>query len=277
MTSFAHFVLLDFEATCDEGAPPRPQEIIEFPSVLMSARTFEIEDEFESFVRPVHHPTLTDFCRELTGIEQSYVDRAETFPAVLERHLAWLRDRGLTSGGGREERFAFVTCGDWDLGTMLPRQLQVCEPPPSTVPAPYRRWINIKRPFRAWRGTKRRTTSMVGMLEELDLELTGRHHRGIDDCRNLAKVLRRLLEEGVELSVTATVSRSQYPPLNLRLRRGPRVQDVVLRRRAVASLRGLASAAFRTHVTGLSVASGEAITDDDALFELEPGATIHVH
>ena len=33
------FVVLDFEATCDEARPPKPQEIIEFPVVLVDART----------------------------------------------------------------------------------------------------------------------------------------------------------------------------------------------------------------------------------------------
>mgnify|MGYP002151883750 CR=1 FL=1 len=40
-------VVLDFEATCRPGEPPVPQEIIEFPSVLLSARTFEVVDEFD--------------------------------------------------------------------------------------------------------------------------------------------------------------------------------------------------------------------------------------
>ena len=47
-----HLIVLDFEATCDDVSPPSPQEIIEFPSVLLSAHTFEVIAEFESFVRP---------------------------------------------------------------------------------------------------------------------------------------------------------------------------------------------------------------------------------
>jgi inhibitor of KinA sporulation pathway (predicted exonuclease) len=37
-------------------------------------------------VRPVVNPTLTVFCTELTGIQQSWVDEAPTFEAVLRQH-----------------------------------------------------------------------------------------------------------------------------------------------------------------------------------------------
>ena len=55
---FEYFVVLDFEATCDRGVAPVPQEVIEFPSVLLSAETFEVLDEFRSFVRPKHNRLL---------------------------------------------------------------------------------------------------------------------------------------------------------------------------------------------------------------------------
>lgn len=38
-----YFLVLDFEATCDNEAQPDPQEIIEFPCLKVSAKTFEVE------------------------------------------------------------------------------------------------------------------------------------------------------------------------------------------------------------------------------------------
>jgi ERI1 exoribonuclease 2 len=92
---FDHIVVLDFEATCNNGPPPAPQEIIEFPSVLLSLADHAVVDEFSSFVRPVHHPQLTDFCRELTGIEQADVDAAPAFLDVLAAHQSWLASHHL--------------------------------------------------------------------------------------------------------------------------------------------------------------------------------------
>lgn len=37
---------------------------------------------------------------------------------------------------------------------------------------------------------------MTDMLELLELELEGRHHSGIDDCKNLTRVVQKLMQEG---------------------------------------------------------------------------------
>jgi inhibitor of KinA sporulation pathway (predicted exonuclease) len=40
-------------------------EIIEIGTVMQSPRTFEVESEFQPFVRPVRRPELTEFCKVL--------------------------------------------------------------------------------------------------------------------------------------------------------------------------------------------------------------------
>ena len=70
---FQYFVVIDFEATCDKEKNPHPQEIIEFPSVLVNSMTGQLEDQFQVYVRPTHNQHLTDFCKELTGIQQTQV------------------------------------------------------------------------------------------------------------------------------------------------------------------------------------------------------------
>lgn len=70
---FQYFVVVDFEATCDKEKNPHPQEIIEFPSVLVNSMTGQLEASFQTYVRPAYHQNLTDFCKELTGIQQIQV------------------------------------------------------------------------------------------------------------------------------------------------------------------------------------------------------------
>ena len=204
---FEYFVVLDFEATCDRGKAPDPQEIIEFPSILLSSETFEVLDEFRSFVRPQHHRLLTPFCLELTGITQDQVNGADLFPEVLADHLAWLRGNNLCvlpEDSGAD--FAFILCGDWDLLKMFPSQCRACRPPVDHIPHVFRQWINIKKHFADWRGATR-APGMAGMLRKLGIELTGRHHSGIDDCRNIAKIARRLAKYGVALTATTRCER----------------------------------------------------------------------
>lgn len=48
---------------CADGA-------VEFPVVVVQAETGQIVDEFHRYVRPTESPTLSDFCKKLTGISQ---------------------------------------------------------------------------------------------------------------------------------------------------------------------------------------------------------------
>ena len=199
---FRYFAVLDFEATCDDKQKMSPQEVIEFPTVLVDGLTMEVVAKFESFVRPVHHPTLSPFCTKLTSITQDMVDGAEEFNAVWTKHQQWLESHGLDLNEPEElASWTFVTCGDWDLRTMLPEQLSASNIDRAQVPRCYTRWINIKIPFTDYSGHSR-APGMDGMLRAMGLTLDGTHHRGVDDCCNTAKILEKLRQSGIALDFT---------------------------------------------------------------------------
>jgi inhibitor of KinA sporulation pathway (predicted exonuclease) len=62
-------------ATCDNPTQTNPQEIIEFPIVVIDVKQRKVVAEFQNFVRPVVHAKLSAFCTELTGITQAQVDK----------------------------------------------------------------------------------------------------------------------------------------------------------------------------------------------------------
>jgi len=187
---FEFYVVLDFEATCNENKNRGlTQEVIELPSVIISGKTLAVVAEFQQYVQPVLHPQLTKFCTELTGIQQAWVDDGKEFPAAFKAYRAWLLDNGLNMTG--KKNFAFVTCGDWDLKTMLPIQCSVSS---LDVPTEFKSWINIKKSFSSF--YNQRATGMMGMLNHLKLDLEGRHHSGIDDCRNISRVLVAMMRAG---------------------------------------------------------------------------------
>jgi len=78
-----------------------------------------------------------------------------------------------------------------------------CEAAGCHVPARFRRWLNIKDLFGKVVG--RPGKSMPAMLDALELDLQGRHHSGLDDCRNIARILRALLQGGGSEHVDAAV------------------------------------------------------------------------
>ncbi|KAL5570583.1 hypothetical protein UlMin_027158 [Ulmus minor] len=93
---------------------PHPQEIIEFPSVIVSSVTGQLEACFETYVRPTCNQFLSDFCKDLTGIQQIQVDRGVTLSEALLKHDKWLEIKGI-----KNTNFAVVTWSNWDWGVML--------------------------------------------------------------------------------------------------------------------------------------------------------------
>ncbi|GAA6004639.1 hypothetical protein JCM10207_000964 [Rhodosporidiobolus poonsookiae] len=128
------YLVFDVEATCEriEGPYGRlafayPNEIIEWPVILLQWRRrapaehaegdggWELvkTDEYHSFVKPTWKPVLSAFCTELTGITQSDVDAAPTFPGLCQAfHRDFiLRHRLFTPAN----KTVWVTDGPWDL------------------------------------------------------------------------------------------------------------------------------------------------------------------
>lgn len=204
--NFTHLCVLDFEATCLDGVRIFPQEVIEFPVVILDIASRQVVGEFHQYVKPTAHPQLSAFCTELTGIQQHTVDSATPFPEVYTSLKEWMKKERLfpddPSGSGSAHaeaiRYAFVTCGDWDLKTCLPHQLSHLQLASHTC---FQQWINLKFAFVHMYGGK--PLGMDGMLAKLQMPLVGRHHSGIDDARNIASIAKRMLADGWVPKITS--------------------------------------------------------------------------
>ena len=186
-----YFLVLDFEGVNNKfHGGPDIMEIIEFPVLKVNAQTFETESVFHSYVQPTIHTKLNPVCTEITGITQDMVTGQPTLPEVLRMLDDWMRAEKLLD---KDVKTCFATCGDWDLKTGLPVQ---CKYQNIQYPDYLRKWINVKDSFRTIIG--RKGHGMKTMLEDLGLELDGRHHSGIDDSKNIAKILKTLAAKDPE-------------------------------------------------------------------------------
>jgi inhibitor of KinA sporulation pathway (predicted exonuclease) len=172
----ARYLVIDFEATCcDKGTVPREHmEIIEIGAVMAEAQTFEVVGEFQTFIRPVRHPRLTPFCISLTSIEQKDVDAAPLFAEAIAQFKQWLY---------RYSGFVFCSWGDYDL-----KQLnQDCDfhKIPYPINAPH---LNVKRLMAERQGLSKKP-GLGDAVRMAKMEFQGSHHRGIDDARNIARLL----------------------------------------------------------------------------------------
>lgn len=171
-----HYLIIDLEATCSEDdlIPRRRMEMIEIGAVMLNSTTLQVEGEYQTFIRPILHPQLTKFCMSLTTIAQQDVDAAPLFPdAVNEFHL-WMRPFG---------NVLFCSWGDYDKHQFK----QDCTLHRVDYPFPDGH-LNLKKAFSRVIGSTKRF-GMAEALEKLGLNLDGTHHRGIDDARNIARIV----------------------------------------------------------------------------------------
>lgn len=177
MSESQYYLVVDLEATCDDGGrvPRHQSEIIEIGAVRVDARSLQVVDEFQTFVRPVRHRQLTPFCTQLTTITQADVDRAPPFRVAAARLAAY--------GAGAR----FCSWGDYD------RHQLAADAAYHRIPAPLRgpHW-NLKQSFADAFGLARGIGTYAA-LARCHLKPIGTHHRAIDDARNIARLLAEII------------------------------------------------------------------------------------
>ena len=92
---FKYLAVLDVEATCERNNKNFAHEIIELPVVLVDLDTLEFAGEFHTYVRPTVNATLSEFCTQLTGIQQGTIDEAPTLEEALKALEKWIQEKEL--------------------------------------------------------------------------------------------------------------------------------------------------------------------------------------
>lgn len=181
MKTTENILVIDLEATCWEGRPPLGQtnEIIEIGICVMNATTGAISNNQGILVKP-EYSKVSPFCTELTTITQQMLDQDGI---LLEDAFDILRNEF------QAENFTWASFGNYDLN-MMRSQAQKFK---LDYPLSYDH-INVKTLF-AQLHPIRKSVGMDRALRELRIPLEGTHHRGVDDVKNIAKILHWCLQE----------------------------------------------------------------------------------
>ncbi len=168
-----NYVIFDLEATCWDQWDKSQNETIEIGAVLINDQK-EIVSEFEAFIKPIKFPKLSDFCIQLTSIQQSDVDNSPYFNEVIAKFKDWFdfeaQDYILCSWGFYDKKQFESDCKIHGLNA---------------------EWVNQHISLKHQYGKFKKLKRAIGMKNALKLEgfkLDGTHHRGIDDARNIAKI-----------------------------------------------------------------------------------------
>ena len=179
-----HFLVVDLECTTDEekkgiqrSVPRLEMESIEIGAVLVD-KHFKVLKEYTKFIKPVRHPILTEFCTQLTHIDQSMISSADHFPDVFKNFQdEMIRVNTIfCSWGDFDRKQLEQDCLYWQISYAMPNH------------------INLKKMF----SITQHKTHEYGLSKALrisKLQFEGTPHRGIDDAKNIVKLLPLILNK----------------------------------------------------------------------------------
>lgn len=172
-------VVVDIEATCWEGNPPRGQEseIIEIGACLLDPDDTSRSGRTSILVKP-ERSTVSEFCTGLTTITQEMLD---------EDGISFAEACDTLRNGLRTPRRVWASYGDYDR-TMFEKQCKT-----RSVPYPFgRTHINVKA-LAGFAHAGRTEFGLDKAMRMMLLQMEGTHHRGVDDAWNIAVVLGELI------------------------------------------------------------------------------------
>ena len=75
----------------------------------------------------------------------------------------------------------------------------------SGIPFPRwaRKWVNVRKAFSNFYGFRR--AKLTSMLENMGMAFEGHQHSGLDDSRNIARIVIRMIDDGYDLKVNERI------------------------------------------------------------------------
>lgn len=175
-------IVVDVEATCtDKNEFPREEmEIIEIGAVCLDEND-EVRGTFQSYIRPLKHPQLTDFCKELTTIKQEDIDLSYTFNTVMPQFLQWVKNITCRND------YIFYSWGNFDKN-IFKRQ---CIEDNIDARVFLSKHKNAKTLFAAENQLKKEV-GVGGALKIKKMKFEGTPHRADSDAHNIARLIKTL-------------------------------------------------------------------------------------
>lgn len=197
-----HNIIFDLEATCwddrrpeadipKEGTPEYAQfiletywqnndmETIQIGAVKVHYKTMDIISEFNIFIKPVIHPILSDFCINLTNIQQSTIDTSGVqYREAFEKFVDWADNpRTYIGWGGGDYTLLHTDCSRHHKRT---KETFRC--------FPRYKYVNGKSLYQYWVGI--RSKSLKLSVNRANIKFEGEQHDALVDAKATVKVLR---------------------------------------------------------------------------------------
>lgn len=178
-------ILLDLEATCWDGKEKSKQarsEIIEISAIFIDS-DFNISEIFSEFIKPKKQTVLSDFCINLTGINQQDIDCARSFTEVINDFNEWLLSY--------KDHFnnSLVVWGNYDK-TLLEKNFKINKYHKGEICY----WVygnrvfDLQNKFEETMYMSKGQCSLSKALSIVGEPFLGNKHSGINDVKNMLKI-----------------------------------------------------------------------------------------
>lgn len=172
-----NLVIFDLEMCCwDDGRTPNTGEIIEIGICQINTKSLTITKTAQYYVKP-ESDEISEFCTELTGITPKKVHKQgrplkevmasvhKNFGSSGKVFMAWGQDNEILNEELKQKNIEFCM-GDYHNAAMMFRML-----------------------------TGFRNISQLNAMKEFGLEFEGNQHSGVDDAKNLARLIIELMKK----------------------------------------------------------------------------------
>jgi len=201
-------VAMDLEATCDYCPNPkvtsRTAEIIEFPWIVIDTVTLEIINERQIYVRPDDIEGVTSYATKLTGISKEMLRKKGNLNSAIAQFEEFVKENNFQSD------FRIVTDGIWDLQVQLYKETQEKGIKTDWY---FRDYFDLKAEFVKFLPWFPQTyrPRLNDMLRALNLPFIGKPHKGLDDSKNIAQIVLKLLLLGHSFSNPQVIPENYDP------------------------------------------------------------------
>ena len=170
-------IVVDIEATCwEKNSPQGVNEIIEIGICPIGTKSGNLLEPRSIIVKP-GHSTVSEFCTKLTTLTNEDVESGTSFSEAC----------AILTNEYKAEKYTWASYGNYDMNQFKTQ----CGRENVTYPFSGSH-INVKVLF-ALVNSLPRQIGMAKALKMLKIPLEGTHHRGVDDARNIAKILSKIL------------------------------------------------------------------------------------
>ncbi|QOY34850.1 3'-5' exonuclease [Anaerobacillus isosaccharinicus] len=183
MADVKQFIFFDFEMLCSkQGMSFASMESIRLGAVKYDVET-KVISTFDRYIKPKQTEPISEFCKNLTKIEDHHLENADHFPVVLQAFLSWV-------GSQNEARFFSWSSNDL---TRLELDASSHDIPQRTISNIKNNYIDFQEIFT--KRVSKTNLSVENALALYGLSFQGEKHNPMFDAYNTMRIYHAFCED----------------------------------------------------------------------------------